>query len=86
MSAFDGLRNTGRKKGGSAVTVPISTLDAEWREVGKPNVSLIKIDVEGAELGVLRGGSECIGQCKPAILLEWTKQTCAPSTAHQKLC
>lgn len=33
-------------------------------------IDLIKIDVEGAELGVLQGGVELISRCKPTIIFE----------------
>jgi FkbM family methyltransferase len=69
---YEGLRNTGR---GSAVTreikVATTSIDAEWKTRGKPAVSLIKIDVEGAELGVMAGATECLANCRPAILTEW---------------
>jgi len=35
------------------------------------NISLIKIDVEGAEYGVLLGGKTTIERCKPVILFEF---------------
>lgn len=49
-------------------TLPIEvrTLDS----YGYDNVSFIKIDVEGYEEEVLRGGVETIARCKPIIYLE----------------
>lgn len=37
------------------ITVDVVTLDAFFSEFGWPNIDLIKLDVEGAELAVLRG-------------------------------
>jgi hypothetical protein len=34
-------------------------------------VSVIKVDVEGAELRVLRGASKCIEALRPPWLIEW---------------
>lgn len=70
-AAYEGLRDTGRGSGAGTVEVEISTLDAEWRALGCPQVSVIKIDVEGAETMVLGGAAELIRACQPAILLEW---------------
>lgn len=50
--------------------VPQTTLDAEWIAAGRPEVSALKIDVEGGELAVLQGASELLAGCHPAILLE----------------
>jgi FkbM family methyltransferase len=77
-SAFDGLKNTGRVgAGGTMHQVAITTLDFEWSLLGCPSVAVIKIDVEGAELGVLRGGEACIAAAKPTILLEWNERNLA---------
>jgi FkbM family methyltransferase len=69
---FEGLRDTGR---GSAATVqikvPTTSIDAEWRTRGRPAISLLKVDVEGAELSVVAGATECLAACQPAILTEW---------------
>jgi FkbM family methyltransferase len=52
------------------LTVPATRLDTEWSARGTPLVSVIKIDVEGAELAVLRGSREVIRRCRPVLLLE----------------
>jgi FkbM family methyltransferase len=52
------------------VSVPMAALDAVWRERGAPPVSVLKVDVEGAEPGVLRGARELLNTCRPAILVE----------------
>ncbi len=49
------------------IEVPVSTLDAELRERWP---ALVKIDVEGAELGVLEGGRELLSRAKPVLLIE----------------
>jgi len=55
----------------------ITTLDSFVASQDIESIDIIKCDVEGAELSVLRGGKETIAQYKPAILLEilrkWTK-------------
>jgi FkbM family methyltransferase len=78
LGAYDGLADTQRSKGARKVTVPVTTLDAEWERLGKPRVSVIKIDVEGAELQVLAGARACIASEQPPILAEWTRLNLAP--------
>jgi len=41
--------------------------------LGLDRVDFIKIDVEGMELDVLSGGSECIARTRPAMLIECIK-------------
>ncbi|MEK7464040.1 MAG: FkbM family methyltransferase [Patescibacteria group bacterium] len=66
----DGLMDTGRADGGKSVRVQIITLD-EWAAREKINqIDVIKIDTEGAELLVLKGGRETILKYKPVIFLE----------------
>ncbi len=49
-------------------SIPTITLDAFCRETGvKPN--LIKVDVEGAELLVLRGARKLLSESRPTIIL-----------------
>jgi FkbM family methyltransferase len=70
-SLFDGLKSTGRVPEASAIEVEMTTLDEIWRNAGRPKISVIKVDVEGAELQVLEGAAECLRQEKPSLLLEW---------------
>jgi len=49
-------------------TVPMVTLD-ELLD-GAPRVDFIKLDVEGAELRVLRGALATLARCKPELLIE----------------
>jgi FkbM family methyltransferase len=71
---YDGLQHTYRAPGAGTVEVSVTTLDAEWRQIGCPPVSVIKIDVEGGELGVIQGASECLAQTRAWILTEWNRQ------------
>ena len=54
---------------GDGVAVPASTLDAETGSVAAP--CLVKIDVEGWELAVLRGGRQFIDRARPLIVFEY---------------
>ena len=51
-------------------TVQAYTLDEIWIAAGQPTVSLVKIDVEGGEQGVLLGATEMIRRCRPALIIE----------------
>jgi FkbM family methyltransferase len=68
--AFDGLEDTGRIAGGSKVEVEVTTLDQIWTDCGRPEISAVKIDVEGAEPQVLMGARSCLAQTRPVILVE----------------
>lgn len=68
--AKDGFKNTGRGEGGKEIEVSVTTLDTWWHNAGRPKVSVIKIDTEGAELLILRGGKELLAACKPVVYLE----------------
>ena len=69
--AYDGFADTQRADAARKVTVPVTTLDAEWEAIGRPPVSAIKIDIEGAELRAIEGAGACIAREQPAILTEW---------------
>lgn len=66
-----GIIDTGRAGLTRRIEVPAVTLDSLWDDLSRPDVSLIKIDVEGAEMRVLAGGGQCIRECRPMIVTEW---------------
>jgi FkbM family methyltransferase len=49
------------------IAVEVSTLDAE---IGDLHPSVVKIDVEGAELAVLEGGTAVLREARPLIVFE----------------
>lgn len=69
LSGFSGLRRHGDAGEHQALTVRKARLDdlVEGRRV-----DFLKLDVEGGELGVLRGATECLARCRPTILFECT--------------
>jgi FkbM family methyltransferase len=75
--AYDGVKNTGRGRAPREIKIPLTTLDALWREFNQPDICLVKIDVEGGEADVLRGGFSCLRATRPYILLEWIAQNLA---------
>jgi FkbM family methyltransferase len=68
---YSGLRKRTKERPGDQIeefVVPVSTLDETL-----PNdqaVDLIKVDVEGAELQVFRGGRRTLAACRPHLLFE----------------
>lgn len=55
---------------GHGTVVPTFTLD----EMSLPNVDVIKIDVEGAEYKVLKGGEALLSHSRPAIICEFSME------------
>jgi FkbM family methyltransferase len=66
----DGLVDTERAGGTTRIRVPVQRLDSWWIRAGKPNIPVVKIDTEGAELLVLKGAVQFLAQCKPTLFLE----------------
>jgi FkbM family methyltransferase len=62
------------------IPVRVTSLDSLWRRSAYAAPSVIKIDVEGAELNVLQGGRQLLAECRPVILLA------GHSTAIQEQC
>lgn len=69
-AAGDGFRDTGRGGRSRSVRVRTGTLDGWWDEHGRPAVAVVKIDTEGSELLVLRGGARMLRSCRPVLFLE----------------
>jgi len=55
---------------GGEIFVAVRRLDDVWIEMGRPFVTFVKMDVEGAESDVLRGATELLGTCCPVLLIE----------------
>ena len=47
----------------------MTTLDELWKGLGRPTVSVVKIDVEGSEVSVLRGASALLS-AGPVVMVE----------------
>lgn len=56
-----------------SIIVPTSTLNFELKNVDKSKIKLIKIDVEGWEKFVLRGGRDLFIEFNPAVMVEFTE-------------
>ena len=68
---FEGFNSSGQIANPRVIKVKVSTLDEEWKSLDRPKVSAIKIDVEGAEGGVLDGAPELLAAERPPLLIEW---------------
>lgn len=77
-AAYESILNTERVEFIDSVEVECTTIDKIWLERKQPQISFIKIDIEGADLLALRGGLECIRKCKPKVLIEWNKANIIP--------
>lgn len=65
-----GMFTIGTVPNALGIDVPVRPLDEVLRELAVSRLDVVKIDIEGAELGALRGGREVIGRDKPAFLAE----------------
>ena len=72
-AAFNGLRDTGRGGEKKAISVPVTTIDALWAEMGRPPVSVIKMDIEGGECDALAGAHACLASQRPLLVVEWSR-------------
>lgn len=59
------------------IPVPVTTLDAFAEESGLSSLDLIKIDTEGNELRVIRGGRRLISSLRPLLVFEYSPRTWA---------
>jgi FkbM family methyltransferase len=66
----DGVGSNSEFPDHADVLVPVDTLDHLCRRAKLTRLDFVKVDVEGAELHVLRGGAHTIETFTPALLLE----------------
>jgi FkbM family methyltransferase len=69
-SAYSGLSEDERSPTIARRSIPMVTIDGEWTRLGKPPVTLVKLDVEGSEIRALHGAQALIDACRPVILAE----------------
>jgi FkbM family methyltransferase len=72
--AMDGFRDTGRSGERRPVSVPLTTIDTIWGKLGCPEISVIKLDIEGGEMAALKGAEQCLGANRPLIFFEWNDE------------
>jgi FkbM family methyltransferase len=68
-SGYSSLAQSGRQDG-DVVEMRVKMRRLDGLVPPDTKVDVVKIDVEGAELGVLRGATELVTRCRPAILFE----------------
>jgi FkbM family methyltransferase len=68
-SAFSGLAPTGRARPRGTMRAAMRRLDSVLEEHGRPTATLMKIDVEGHEYGVLAGARETLHRSRDAIVV-----------------
>ena len=61
--------STGHLADGGSVEVQTASLDALLASGDVPSPDVVKIDVEGAELDVLAGAGQLLGDTRPALIL-----------------
>ena len=55
---------------GETEEVRLQTLDAVWREQGEPRIDFIKLDAEGEEENILKGGRRFFAEQSPLLMFE----------------
>lgn len=77
--ALNKLQAVGQLAAQELRTVPTKRIDTLAESLAPPSV--LKIDVEGAEMLVLAGGEQTIARHRPAILIEGPRQLSEPMSA-----
>lgn len=62
-----------------SLEVPVRTMDSIFESVDPASTYVMKIDVEGGELDIIRGGACFIAQANPIIIMEINVQMLKPS-------
>ncbi|HXE51484.1 MAG TPA: glycosyltransferase, partial [Tepidisphaeraceae bacterium] len=72
-SNFLGVAPGGGQSGGIRQTVQTMTITLDWLLDQRPAPKVIKIDVEGAEISVLKGATRLLKEVRPVLLCEISK-------------
>jgi FkbM family methyltransferase len=81
--AADSRSSLSPGNGSEPLTVRLGTLDQDLPEGYRPR--FVKIDVEGAELAVLRGGAETLARHRPHIAIEHGSSAATFGTTHRMI-
>ena len=72
------MGSLGPQFGASPITLKQRSLDVLLTEMGIHQVAVIKIDVEGAEIGVLRGAQRLLASERPPVIVfefaDWAEE------------
>lgn len=80
-SHLDGLSDNSPDLVGAVVRRdPVLTVSLDWLAARRPAPQVLKIDVEGAELLVLRGAGQLLAQHRPIVLFECHTESIAAAT------
>ncbi|WMS42272.1 FkbM family methyltransferase [Acuticoccus sp. MNP-M23] len=69
-ASIEALPNRLKRKGVVEKTVPVTSIDDHWESLGRPQVGLVKIDVENHEVPALQGAKAFLSHNKPFLVLE----------------
>ena len=73
------LHANGRFRVRKIVEIETRRLDDVWQQLGSPDVGLVKLDAEGAELPILRGAVGLLSAVnKPVLIFEACEENCQP--------
>jgi FkbM family methyltransferase len=70
-------------RGGLVGSISLTTLDAFVNQRGLQRVDILKVDVEGSELPVLRGAREVLAAHRPWVIVEVQEETSAAAGYRQ---
>lgn len=77
--SFGSIHANGRFEVMKTVEVETQRLDDVWAKLGNPEIGLIKVDAEGAELSILRGAEKLLtSPARPQIIFEANEENCKP--------
>jgi|GEM_PF-2354896 len=75
-----------RRATSDGLMVQQTTLDRLWEDADRPPVSVVKIDIEGGELGALQGARRMLETARPPLLIETQGAARGPVVAFLATC